>query len=200
MTYERETTSGTGSATNTLVRVESELLPTIGVGFIELAPGQNVTVFCDGTLGVLGALCSETSVGQPKETKLPDGGLRIESAAVTVHLFKGLNTLVPGNKLGSLLGDAHLEALAAPMDSLTGVNLGERSDVPGIKPTLAQTAAEASGRRMLGRVEEAAPAAPAIDTSKVLPRTGGLPARAAIPALLGASAVLRLVTRRAHTR
>src|SRR5207237_7936764 len=120
VTYDRDKTTGVGSAKNTLVRIESELLPTLGLGqigvagikpletltntlgiksgpgFIELAPGQNVTLFCDGALGALGALCTEISVGTPKETKLPDGSVKEESAGVTIHLFKGLNNLVPG--------------------------------------------------------------------------------------------------------
>ena len=120
VSYDRDKTAGVGSAKNTLVRIESELLPTLGLGqiglagvkpletltgtlgiksgpgFIELAPGQNVTLFCDGALGVLGALCTEISVGTPHETKLPDGSIKEESAGVSIHLFKGLHNLVPG--------------------------------------------------------------------------------------------------------
>src|SRR5919206_2128373 len=97
VSYDRDKASGVGSAKNTLVRIESELLPTLGLGqigvagvkppetltsplgikagpgFIELAPGQNVTLFCDG---VVSALCTEISVGTPKETKLPDGSVK----------------------------------------------------------------------------------------------------------------------------
>ena len=229
VTYDREKTTGLGSAKNTLVRIESELLPTLalgqigvaglkpletltgalgikgGPGYIELAPGQNVTLFCDGALGVLGALCTEISVGQPKETKLPDGGLRVESASVSIHLFKGLNNLVPGVNLGSILGEANLDAVLAPVAGATGLSLGETSDVPGIKLALAQTIAQAGGTRVLGQVEErqraAAPAAPAVPDQAIeipqsLPRTG-LPFGAAIiPALLGASAGLRVLVRR----
>jgi hypothetical protein len=231
--YDRTKTTGLGSAKNTLVRIESQLLPVLqlgqigvagvkpletltstlgiksGPGFIELAPGQNVTLFCDGALGVLGALCTEISVGVPKETKLPDGGLRVESASVSVHLFKGLNNLVPGANLGSLLGNANLDAVFAPLAGTTGLTLGEKTDVPGIKLDLAQTVAQAGGTRVLGQVEErqraAAPVVPAplapAQIPQVLPRTGGLPfGVATIPALLGVSAGLRTLARRRRIR
>lgn len=226
--YDREQTTGVGSAKNTLVRIESELLPTLalgqigvaglkpletltgalgikgGAGYIELAPGQNVTLFCDGALGIVGALCTEISVGMPKETKLPDGGLRVESASVSIHLFKGLNNLVPGVNLGSILGDANLDALLAPVAGATGLSMGTKSDVPGIKLALAQTVAQAGGTRVLGQVEErqraaapepaAAEAVPAPATA--LPRTGMPFTAATIPVLLGASAGLRVLVRR----
>src|SRR5205807_9494673 len=167
VTYDRDKAAGLGSAKNTLVRIESELLPTLGLGqlgvagvkpletltstlgiksgpgFIELAPGQNVTLFCDGALGVLGALCTEISVGTPKETKLPDGSVKEESAAVSIHLFKGLNNLVPGVQLGSILGNAALDTVLAPVSGATGLSLGEKTDVPGIRLALAQTVAQA---------------------------------------------------------
>jgi hypothetical protein len=217
VTYDRDKTSGLGSAKNTLVRIESELLPTLGLGqiglagvkpletltgtlgiksgpgFIELAPGQNVTLFCDGALGVLGALCTEISVGTPHETKLPDGGIKEESAGVSIHLFKGLNNLVPGLNLGSLLGNAALDTVLAPVSGATGLSLGEKTDVPGIRLALAQTVAQAGGTRVLGQVEErqraAAAEVPATPAPAVaLPRTGGLPfGTATIPALLGVS-------------
>jgi hypothetical protein len=226
VTYDRESTTGVGSVKNTLVRIESDLLGSLGLGqigvaglkpletltgalgiksgpgYIELAPGQNVTLFCDGALGVVGALCSEISVGMPKETKLPDGGMRVESAAVSVHLFKGLNNLVPGVNLGSLLGDANVDSLLAPVTGTLGLNLGTKSDVPGIKLGLAQTIAQAGGSRVLGQVQErqraaeAVPTPAAVETPKALPRTGGLPFAAAIPALLGASLGMRVYLRR----
>ena len=90
----------------------------------------------------------------PKETKLPDGGMRVESAAVSVHLFKGLNNLVPGVNLGSLLGDANVDSLLAPVTGTLGLNLGTKSDVPGIKLGLAQTIAQAGGTRVLGQMQE----------------------------------------------
>jgi hypothetical protein len=224
--YDREKTTGVGSVKNTLVRIESDLLGSLGLGqigvaglkpleaitgtlgiksgpgYIELAPGQNITLFCDGALGVVGALCSEISVGMPKETKLPDGGMRVESAAVSVHLFKGLNNLVPGVNLGSLLGDANVDSLLAPVTGTLGLNLGTKSDVPGIKLGLAQTIAQAGGTRVLGQMQErqraaeALPVPAAVETPKALPRTGGLPFAAAIPSLLGASLGMRMYLRR----
>jgi hypothetical protein len=218
VSYDRGNTAGVGSAKNTLVRIESELLPTLGLGqiglagvkpletltgtlgiksgpgFIELAPGQNVTLFCDGALGVLGALCTEISVGTPHETKLPDGGIKEESAGVSIHLFKGLNALVPGLNLGSILGNAALDTVLAPVSGATGLSLGEKTDVPGIRLALAQTVAQAGGTKVLGQVEErqraAAAEVPAAAPAPAaaLPRTGGLPFRTAtIPALLGLS-------------
>ena len=217
VTYDRDKAAGVGSAKNTLVRIESELLPTLGLGqigaagikpldtltstlgiktgpgFIELAPGQNVTLFCDGALGALGALCTEISVGTPHETKLPDGSVKEESAGVTIHLFKGLNNLVPGLPLGSLLGNAALDTVLAPVSGVAGLSLGQKTDVPGIRLALAQTVAQAGGSKVMGQVEERqraaaaeTPAAPA--PAAALPRTGGLPFRTAtIPALLGVS-------------
>ena len=216
--YDRDKTTGVGQAKNTLVRIESELLPTLGLGqigvagvkplealtgalgikggpgFIELAPGQNVTLFCDGTLGVLGALCTEISVGMPKETKLPDGSVKEESAGVSIHLFKGLNSLVPGLNLGSILGNAALDTVLAPVSGVTGLSLGEKTDVPGIRLALAQTVAQAGGSKVMQQVEErqraavAEPPAPVPAPAAALPRTGGLPfAPATIPALLGVS-------------
>ncbi|MDQ1514797.1 MAG: hypothetical protein QOE80_627 [Actinomycetota bacterium] len=218
VTYDRDKTAGVGSAKNTLVRIESELLPTLGLGqiglagvkpletltgtlgiksgpgFIELAPGQNVTLFCDGAVGVLGALCTEISVGTPHETKLPDGSIKEESAAVTIHLFKGLNNLVPGLNLGSVLGNAALDTVLAPVSGATGLSLGEKTDVPGIRLALAQTVAQAGGTKVMGQVEEkqraAAAEVPASTPAPAaaLPRTGGLPFRTGtIPALLGVS-------------
>ncbi len=218
VSYDRGNTTGVGSAKNTLVRIESELLPTLGLGqiglagvkpletltgtlgiksgpgFIELAPGQNVTLFCDGALGALGALCTEISVGTPKETKLPDGSIKEESAGVSIHLFKGLNNLVPGLNLGSILGNAALDTVLAPVSGATGLSLGEKTDVPGIRLALAQTVAQAGGNKVLGQVEErqraAAAEVPAAAPAPAaaLPRTGGLPFRTAtIPALLGLS-------------
>jgi hypothetical protein len=218
VTYNRGEAKGVGSAKNTLVRIESELLPTLGLGqiglaglkpletltgtlgikggpgFIELAPGQNVTLFCDGALGVLGALCTEISVGTPKETKLPDGSIKEESAAVSIHFFKGLNGLVPGLNLGSILGNAALDTVLAPLNGAAGLSLGEKTDVPGIRLALAQTVAQAGGNRVLGQIEERQRAAAAETPAAVpapaaaLPRTGGLPfGMATIPALLGMS-------------
>jgi hypothetical protein len=224
VTYDRDKAAGVGSAKNTLVRIESELLPTLGLGqigvagvkpletltstlgiksgpgFIELAPGQNVTLFCDG---VVSALCTEISVGTPKETKLPDGSVKEESAAVSIHLFKGLNNLVPGLPLGSILGNAALDTVLSPVSGATGLSLGNKTDVPGIRLALAQTVAQAGGTKVMGQVEErqraaaAETPAPAPVPAPALPRTGGLPFKtAAIPALLGVSLGTGTIIRR----
>jgi hypothetical protein len=228
VSYNRGEAKGVGSAKNTLVRIESELLPTLGLGqigvaglkplealtgalgikggpgFIELAPGQNVTLFCDGALGIVGALCTEISVGMPKETKLPDGGIKEESAGVTIHLFKGLNSLPGGLALGSILGNAALDTVLAPLSGATGLSLGEKTDVPGIRLALAQTVAQAGGSKVMQQVEERQraavaepPAAPVPAPAAALPRTGGLPfPAAAIPALLGLSLGTATLVRR----
>ena len=220
VTYDREKVTGVGEVKNTIVRIESELLPQLalgqigvagvkpletlvstlglksGAGFIELSPGQSISIFCDNPLTA--ALCSEISVGMPKETKLPDGGLKVESASVTVHLLKGLSNLVPG--LGTILGTTDLGAVLAPVTGLTGLSLGEPTDVPGIRLALAQTVAQAGGTKVMGEeLQRGAEAAPAVapEVLRALPRTGGLPFGAAtIPALLGASAGLRMLVRR----
>jgi hypothetical protein len=114
---------------------------------------------------------------------------------VSIHLFKGLNGLVPGLDLGSILGNAALDTVLAPLSGATGLSLGEKTDVPGIRLSLAQTVAQAGGARVLGQIEErqraAAAEVPAAVTpapAAALPRTGGLPfGTAAIPALLGLS-------------
>jgi len=130
----------------------------------------------------------------PKETKLPDGGVKEESAGVSIHLFKGLNNLVPGLNLGSILGTAALDSVLGPVTGATGLSLGEKTDVPGIRLALAQTVAQAGGVVKTAQIEErqraaaaeAPVAAPA--PAVALPRTGGLPfSKTAIPALLGVS-------------
>ena len=145
-------------------------------------------------LWVVSALCTEISVGTPKETKLPDGSVKEESAAVSIHLFKGLNNLVPGLALGSILGNAALDTVLSPLSGATGLSLGNKTDVPGIRLALAQTVAQAGGSKVMAQVEERQRAAaaevpaPAPAPAAALPRTGGLPFRATtIPALLGVS-------------
>jgi hypothetical protein len=220
VTYDRDKVKGIGEVKNTLVRIESELLPQLalgqigvagvkpletlvstlglksGPGYIELAPGQSISIFCDNALTA--ALCSEISVGMPKETPLPDGGVRMESSSVTVHLLKGLSNLVPG--LGTILGTTDLNAVLAPVTGLAGLSLGEPTDVPGIRLALAQTLAQAGGTKVMGEeLQRGAEAAPAVapEVQRALPRTGGLPFGAAtIPALLGASAGMRMLVRR----
>lgn len=188
-----------------------------GDGYIELAPGMSVSILCDG---LLTPLCTEISVGavKPAET-LANGRTRIESSVATIHLFKNLNSLgldglplvggVPvvgdllgGLNLGTILGSDLLGGVLDPLTGAAGLNLGEKSDVPGIKISLAHAVAEAGGAKVMGAVQEKArelaPVAAAPVEIPTLPRTGGLPVDAtAIPMLLGASAGLRaLVNRR----
>jgi hypothetical protein len=113
---------------------------------------------------------------------------------VSIHLFKGLNGLVPGLNLGSILGNAALDTVLAPLSGATGLSLGEKTDVPGIRLALAETVAQAGGDRKLAQIEERQRAAAAETPAAVpapaaaLPRTGGLPfGMATIPALLGMS-------------
>ncbi len=188
-----------------------------GDGYIELSPGMSVSILCDG---LLTPLCTEISVGavKPAET-LANGRTRIESSVATVHLFKNLNSLgidglplvgsVPivgdllgGLNLGTILGSDLLSGVLDPLTGAAGLNLGEKSDVPGIKISLAHAVAEAGGTKVMGALQEKArdlgPVAAAPVEIPTLPRTGGLPVDAtAIPMLLGASAALRaLVNRR----
>lgn len=173
-----------------------------GPGYIELAPGQSVSIFCDG--GLLNALCSEISVGAAKAPEvLANGRTRVEASAVSVHLFKNLNSLlpvaIPGVNLGTILGEGLVGSLLAPLTSAAGLNLGEATDIQGIKLSLANAVSEAGGVKVMGAVQEqarqAAPAAAPVS----LPRTGGSPLEAApyaVPVLLGASAGLRMLIRR----
>jgi hypothetical protein len=175
-----------------------------GAGYVELSPGMSVSLLCDGPVA---PLCTEISVGGVKAPQvMPDGRTHIESSAATIHLFKGLGSLpilgqLPLN-LGTILGNQTVAGALAPLTGAAGLNLGEPSDVPGIKISLAHAMAEAGGTKVMGAVQEnareLAPAAAApVITSPTLPRTGGLPVdAAAIPTLLGASAGLRALVRR----
>jgi hypothetical protein len=178
-----------------------------GAGYVELSPGMSVSLLCDGPVA---PLCSEISVGAVKAPEvMPDGRTHIESSAATIHLFKGLGSLglaglpvLSNVNLGNILGSDVLGGVLAPLTGAAGLNLGESSDVPGIKISLAHAVAEAGGTKVLGSVQEQArelapAAAGPIVTSPTLPRTGGLPVdAAAIPTLLGASAGLRALVRR----
>jgi hypothetical protein len=177
-----------------------------GPGYIELSPGMSVSILCDG---LVSPLCSEISVGAVKAPEmLPDGRMRVESSAATIHLFKNLDTLgltglpVLGDlKLGSILGNDLLGGLLAPVTGAAGLNIGEPSTVPGIKLSLAHAVAEAGGTKVMGALQEQArdlaPVASSPAEIPALPRTGGLPVDAtAIPVLLGASAGLRALVRR----
>lgn len=184
-----------------------------GDGFIELGPGMSVSLLCDG---LVAPLCTEISVGAAKApTTTADGRTRIESSAVTIHMLKGLNDVIGqlpivgglpvindlGLNLGTILGNGSpIGGIASGLLGTAGLNLGEPSDVPGIKISLAHAVAEAGGTKVMGATEERArdldPVAAPI-AAPALPRTGGLPIDAtAIPVLLGASAGLRSVVRR----
>jgi hypothetical protein len=171
---------------------------------------MSVSILCDG---LVSPLCSEISVGAVKAPEMmPDGRMRVESSAATIHLFKNLDTLglpalpvlgdLTGNlKLGSILGNDVLGGLLAPVTGAAGLNIGEPSDVPGIRLSLAHAVAEAGGTKVMGAIQEQArdlaPVATAPAEIPSLPRTGGLPVDAtAIPVLLGASAGLRALVRR----
>lgn len=180
---------------------------TAGDGYIELGPGMSVSLLCDG---LVAPLCTEISVGAAHDpVPTANGGMRVESSAVTIHTLKGIGALgvaglpVLGDlNLGTILGNDLLGGVLAPLTGgATGLSLGEPSDVPGIKISLAHAVAEAGGTKVMGATEERArdlePVASAPIAAPSLPRTGGLPVDAtAIPVLLGASAGLRSVVRR----
>jgi hypothetical protein len=188
---------------------------TAGDGYIELGPGMSVSLLCDG---LVAPLCTEISVGAAQApTTTADGRTRIESSAVTIHMLKGLNSLVSslplvggvldstvGNtlNLGTILNnDGLLGSITGLVGGSTGLSIGEPSDVPGIKISLAHAVAEAGGTKVMGATQEAPrsldPVAGAPIAAPALPRTGGLPVDAtAIPVLLGASAGLRSLVRR----
>lgn len=184
-----------------------------GDGYIELGPGMSVSLLCDG---IVAPLCTEISVGAVHDpVTTADGRTRIESSAVTIHMLKGLNDVIGslpivgglpvindlGLNLGTILGNGSpIGGIASGLLGTAGLNLGEPSDVPGIKISLAHAVAEAGGTKVMGATEERArdldPVAAPI-AAPALPRTGGLPIDAtAIPVLLGASAGLRSVVRR----
>ena len=182
-----------------------------GPGYVEVAPGMSVRLLCEG---IVAPLCTEISVGAVQApVVMPNGRTRIESSAATIHLLKGLGDLniaglpVPvlndlGLNLGTILGNGLVGNVLNPLAATAGLSLGEPSDVPGIKISLAHAMAEAGGTKVMGAVQERArelaPVAAAPVEIPTLPRTGGLPVDAtAIPVLLGASAGLRaLVNRR----
>jgi hypothetical protein len=186
---------------------------TAGDGYIELGPGMSVSLLCDG---LVAPLCTEISVGAAQApTTTADGRTRIESSAVTIHLLKGLGSLtsnlpVVGGlldntlNLGTILGNGGPLGIGQVVGGLlgsTGLSIGEPTDVPGIRISLAHAVAEAGGTKVMGQTEERAreldPVAAAPIAAPALPRTGGLPIDAtAIPMLLGASAGLRTMVRR----
>jgi hypothetical protein len=270
VSIDRNTMQAVPSATNTLVRVESALLPDLGLsslpivggllgstglpvvgsivpvvngllggvpaalpgavtnllgfgatvkdlglnagdGYIELGPGMSVSLLCNG---LVAPLCTQISVGAAQApTTTADGRTHIESSTVTISMLQGLDTLtsslplvnglVPGLNLGTILGNGSPigGVLSSLVGGATGLSLGEPTDVPGIRISLAHAVAEAGGTKVMGQTEERAreldPVAAAPIAAPALPRTGGLPIDAtAIPMLLGASAGLRTMVRR----
>ena len=269
VSIDRNTMQAVPSATNTLVRVESALLPDLGLsslpivggllgstglpvvgsivpvvngllggvpaalpgavtnllgfdatvkdlglnagdGYIELGPGMSVSLLCNG---LVAPLCTQISVGAAQApTTTADGRTHIESSTVTISMLQGLDTLtsslplvnglVPGLNLGTILGNGSPigGVLSSLVGGATGLSLGEPTDVPGIRISLAHAMAEAGGTKVMGATQEAPrqldpQAAPV--AAPALPRTGGLPFDAtAIPVLLGGSAGLRAVARR----
>jgi hypothetical protein len=216
----RATTDATASAKNTIVRIESELLPDLslsalglgntplsvltdtlgykaGPGFIEVSPGKDLTILA-GT--PLESTISVSKVTDPE--KLANGRLRVTSSAATIHLFKGLNDLVPGVELGTILAnpaiDNTLHSVAAALpagplkDLVGGLTAGTATGIPGIKLEFAKAQAEA------GAVKVSKPSVAAAQVSS-LPRTGGTPVDAApyaVPMLLGGAGGLRVLMRR----
>jgi len=269
VSIDRNTMQAVPSATNTLVRVESALLPDLGLsslpivggllgstglpvvgsivpvvngllggvpaalpgavtnllgfdatvkdlglnagdGYIELGPGMSVSLLCNG---LVAPLCTQISVGAAQApTTTADGRTHIESSTVTISMLQGLDTLtsslplvnglVPGLNLGTILGNGSPigGVLSSLVGGATGLSLGEPTNVPGIRISLAHAMAEAGGTKVMGATQEAPrqldpQAAPV--AAPALPRTGGLPFDAtAIPVLLGGSAGLRAMARR----
>jgi hypothetical protein len=171
-----------------------------GPGYLELGPGQGISVLCDGPVS---PLCSEISVDKAKEpTVLPSGITHAETSTVSVHLLKGLDTLAPaGVKLGSILGSPLLAQAVAPLAAPAGLNLGEATGVSGVRMTIGGAVAEAGGSRVAGAEAARAElplAGPVVEPAMAgaLPRTGGQPFTFAMAALLGGGIGLRTLLRR----
>ena len=170
-----------------------------GQGFVEVGPGQSLSVLCDGAVA---PLCSEISVGAAKApVTLPSGATHAESSTVTVHLFKALDNLAPGTSLGTVLAQpAVTRALQAAAPAPLGI--GNPTGIPGIRLVTGGVVAEAGGTRVLGAETVAAPvappAAPATQApARDLPHTGGTPfGPATAPLLLGAGGALATLLRR----
>jgi hypothetical protein len=179
-----------------------------GPDFVEIGPGQGLSLFCEGTVS---PLCSEMSVGAPIAPSTTPGGLtRAEASMATVHLFKGLDGLGSPTKLGTVLADPEVTKAIEPLARAAGLTLGEATGLPGIRFTMAGAVAEAGAARVMGADEvrafsaaaagappAATPAAPAPN----LPHTGGLPYDPrAVPALLVTALGLLAVGRRTRRR
>jgi hypothetical protein len=169
-----------------------------GAGYLEIGPGQSLSVLCDGAVA---ALCSEIGVSAAKApATLPGGVTHAEASTVTVHLFKALDSLTPGAHLGTALAQpAATRALSAP----DGVSMGDVTGIPGIRLVAGGVVAEAGGTRVLAADTTAPAAGPtgqaAVDPTPAgnLPHTGGRPfSPAAAPALVGSSVALGCCSRR----
>jgi len=207
----RLTAAATGQATDAIVTIKSELLPQLPLGLgngllnlaqlgglgiqstngeLTVAPGQSLHIL-QGT-----PLESVIEVGQASQpVKLENGHLQVTAAAATIHLFKNLDSLVPG--LGTILGNGSvlgaLTNILGPATALTGQaglgELGTPTSVSGIKLEFAHSQAEAGAVRVEATHTDAA--APA-----KLPRTGGLDLALPAATLLGGASGLRVLARR----
>lgn len=190
-----------------LDRVVSGLGLRSGAGFVEVGPGQDVSLLCDGALA---PLCSEVSVGAAKApVLLPNGATRSESSTVTMHLFKSIDSLAPGTGLGTALATPAVTS-ATSAETPAGAAPPGTTPIPGVRLVTGGAVAEAGGARVLGaetvRTAEAAPPAaegvpPAAPPAPTLPRTGGRPftsaaAAAFIASSLAIGALARLARRR----
>lgn len=248
---ERATTTATPALTNTVVRIESELLGSLpvaglpvvdgkvngvplsgvpggnlpvvggllggglplpqltsglglrnGPNFVEVGPGQGVSLLCEGPVA---PMCTEVSVGAATAPAvLPSGMTRVQASTATVHLFKGLDQLSPN--LGTVLAGPDAARAIEPLAAPAGITLGEATEQGGIRLTLAGALAQAGGARVLGAevTREApvaeTPASPAPAPAPALPRTG-LPFDSRIvPLLFGSAGGLGLVAWRIRSR
>lgn len=181
-------------------RVVTELGLRSGAGFVEVRPGQSLSVLCDGAVA---PLCSEITVGAAKQpVTLPSGATRAESSTVTVHLFKNLHAL-GGVSLGTVLAQpAVAQALASVVKEENSV--GSPSDVSGIRLMSGGVQAEAIGNRVLGLRAETTMQSdenpqPAGSPVPTLPRTGGQPVSPlTAPVLFAGAFMLVRLTRRAQ--
>jgi hypothetical protein len=225
VSYERAGAVTTATADNPVVHVESRLLPGQPA---PISAGETMRLFCDDTAGALteGLLCTEIAVGTAEEREHVDGRHEISTAAVTVHIAKGLDVPTPVVDLPELPVDLFgtLGTLGAdlPGDVLRTVNdvvgtLGVDEGVAtaaggprdgGVRVSVAGATAQAGGASVMpdqtDRQEVTAdPVADpgaypgAYPGSGELPRTGGLDALPQIATgLLGAAAGLRTLVRR----
>lgn len=185
-----------------LERLVSGLGLRSGTGFVEVGPGHSLSVLCDGPFA---PLCSEISVSAAKApVTLPTGATHAESSTVTVHLFKGLDSLVPGANLGTALAQpAVAKALEGALPA--GMTMGSPTGISGIRLVSGGAVAEAGGARVLGaEALQTAPAAaapmpdpPVVAPTPQLPHTGGQPfSPLTAPALLCSSVAVGSLARR----